>query len=72
METEQDLEIQQRNLKKIIESNYKLKLGNQIRWAFGETVEKIAIFIIASLYIIFRPLNILVGGLLAIIILLIT
>lgn len=62
-----DMEQAQRNLKKLIERNLKPKLSNRI----GELFESIAMFTIICLAIIFRPVNLLIGGLIAIIILLI-
>ena len=44
-----DMNAAQRNLKKLIERTYKTTLSNQIRWAFGETIENITMFIIVCL-----------------------
>ncbi len=66
-----DMETMQKNLKKLIEKTYKPTLSNRIRWTINEVFENLAMFIIISLAIIFRPVNLLIGGLIAIIILLI-
>lgn len=69
----QDLDMiaMQRNLKKLIQKNYKQKLSNKIKQALEGFFENLAMFTIICLAIIFRPINLLIGGLIAITILLI-
>ena len=66
-----DMEEMQKTLKKLIERNYKPKLSNQIRWIVEGVFEDLAMFSFICIYLLFRPINLLIGGLIAIIILLI-
>jgi len=62
-----DMKIYRTILEKQINQRYKPRLSSKI----SEFFEKILVFFIVCLAIIFRPINLIIGGIIAIIILLI-
>jgi len=62
-----DMEMWRTILEKQMKQNYKPKLSSRI----GNFFENILLFFIICLAIIFRPINLIIGGIIAIIILLI-
>ena len=62
-----DMEMYRTILEKTMKQNYKPRLSSKI----GEFFENILLFFIVCLAIIFRPINLIIGGIIAIIILLI-
>jgi hypothetical protein len=63
----QDIEQMNKSLRKLVKEKYEIPLSSKI----GDFFENILIFMMVCLYIIFRPINLIIAGIVLIIILLI-